>query len=283
VSTAGLVVGEVTVTFGGLTALDEVSLSITPGEVVGVIGPNGAGKTTLFNVICGFVRPSRGRLEFNGTELRRHHPHDLARLGIARTLQSVGLWPGLSVLDNVVAGFTAKATTGFVSSLLGLPRAGREEAALRQRARAMLDDLGIGAYEKRLPAGLPYAIQKRVALARALVNEPVLLLLDEPASGLSEAEMDDLCELIRRLRERRMSVLLVEHHMDLVMSICQRLVVLDFGRIIATGTPDEIKADSAVTRAYLGEEVPDAGSADMAAFRHRPGAGRSGPGDGVDA
>jgi len=282
VSTAGLVVGEVTVTFGGLTALNEVSLSITPGEVVGVIGPNGAGKTTLFNVICGFVRPTRGRLEFNGNELRRHHPHDLARLGIARTLQSVGLWPGLSVLENVVAGSTAKATTGFVSSLLGLPRAGREEASLRQRARAVLGDLGIGAYEKRLPAGLPYAIQKRVALARALVNEPVLLLLDEPASGLSEAEMDDLAEVIRRLRER-MSVLLVEHHMDLVMSICQRIVVLDFGRVIAAGTPSEIKADAAVTRAYLGEEVPDAGSADMDAVRHRPGAGRSGPGDGVDA
>jgi branched-chain amino acid transport system ATP-binding protein len=276
VSTGGLVVDDVTVTFGGLTALDHVSLSIVPGEVVGVIGPNGAGKTTLFNVICGFVRPTRGRLEFDGTRLRRQQPHDLAGLGIARTLQSVGLWPGLTVLENVIAGSTVKAKAGFVSSLFGLTRTDRDEAALRDRAVAMLDELRIGEHAARLPGGLPYAIQKRVALARALVNEPSLLLLDEPASGLSEAEMDELAALVGRL-QARMSILLVEHHMDLVMKICQRLVVLDFGRVIATGSPDEIKANPAVTRAYLGEDVSAVESADMAA------ADEPGFGEGVDA
>jgi branched-chain amino acid transport system ATP-binding protein len=266
----------VTVTFGGLTALDQVSLSVVAGEVVGVIGPNGAGKTTLFNVICGFVRPSRGRLEFDGAQLRRHQPHDLAGLGIARTLQGVGLWPGLTVLENVIAGSTVKAEAGFLSSLFGLARTGRDETALRDRALAMLDELRISQYAERLPGGLPYAIQKRVALARVLVNEPALLLLDEPASGLSEAEMDELGALVRRLQER-MSILLVEHHMDLVMSICQRLVVLDFGRVIATGAPDEIKVNPAVTRAYLGEDVSQVESPDMAA------ADEPGFGDGVDA
>jgi branched-chain amino acid transport system ATP-binding protein len=171
VSSGGLLVDEVTVAFGGLTALDAVSLSIAPGEVVGVIGPNGAGKTTLFNVICGFVRPVRGRLEFNGTVLRRHRPHDLAGLGIARTLQGVGLWPGLTVLENVIAGATVQAKAGLVSSLTGWPKTWRDEAALGRRAEAVLEELRIADYAARLPGGLPYAIQKRVALARALVNE----------------------------------------------------------------------------------------------------------------
>jgi branched-chain amino acid transport system ATP-binding protein len=262
VSVGGLVVDEVTVAFGGLTALDQVSLTVEPREVVGVIGPNGAGKTTLFNVVCGFVRPSRGRLEFNGRTLRRHRPHDLAGLGIARTLQGVGLWPGLTVVENVIAGATARAKAGLASSLFGLPRSSGDEASLAQRAVAVLEELRIADYTTRLPGALPYAIQKRVALARALVNEPSLILLDEPASGLSEAEMDELGALVGRLRER-MSVLLVEHHMDLVMSICDRLVVLDFGQVIATGSPAEVKVNPAVTRAYLGEDVSAIQSADM--------------------
>jgi branched-chain amino acid transport system ATP-binding protein len=254
----GLVVSEVSVAFGGLAALDQVSLEVTPGEVVGVIGPNGAGKTTLFNVICGFVRPSSGRLEFAARELRRHHPHDLAGRGIARTLQGVGLWPGLTVLGNVVAAAKVSSRAGFASSLLGLPRADRDEASLRGRALAALDELRIGDCADRMPGALPYAIQKRVALARALVIEPQLLLLDEPASGLSEGEMDELAALLRRLKDR-MSVLLVEHHMDLVMSVCDRLVVLDFGRVIATGSPADIKANPEVTRAYLGEDASRVG------------------------
>jgi branched-chain amino acid transport system ATP-binding protein len=261
-SVGGLVVDEVTVSFGGLTALDHVSLQVGQGEVIGVIGPNGAGKTTLFNVISGFVQPSSGRLEFAGRPLGRHRAHDLASQGIARTLQGVGLFPGLSVLENVVAGATARARAGLASSLLGLPRATGDERELRARARAILGELHIEQYGARYPLSLPYPIQKRVALARALVNQPVLLLLDEPASGLSEGEMDEFGQLVRQLRDR-MSVLLVEHHMDLVMSVSDRLVVLDFGRVIATGTPEAVKVDPAVTRAYLGEDVSQIQAPDL--------------------
>ena len=261
-ATGALVVDRVTVEFGGVRALDQVSLTAGSGEVVGVIGPNGAGKTTLFNVVCGFVRPDGGTLEFDGRPLRRHRPHDLAGLGIARTLQGVGLFPGLTVLENVMAGAGTKATAGFGASLLGLGRSSGDERQLEDRARRALDELHVSEWATRVPATLPYAVQKRVALARALVGEPVLLLLDEPASGLSEAEMDELGALVRRLRER-MGVVLVEHHMDLVMSVCDRLVVLDFGRVIATGPPAEVRADPAVTRAYLGEDVSSIDAADL--------------------
>ncbi len=250
----GLVVEELTVNFGGLTALDRLSLHVDPGEVVGLIGPNGAGKTTVFNVICGFVRPSRGRVWFDGVALRGHHPHDLAHRGIGRTLQGVGLFPTLTVLENVTVGTTTGARTGFAAGLLGLRRAERDERDLTARAVATLDELRIADHADRLPGELPYAVQKRVALARALVTEPRLILLDEPASGLSEAELEELADLIRALRSR-ISVLLVEHHMDLVMAVCDRIVVLDFGRVIADGPPDRIRADPEVTRAYLGEDV----------------------------
>jgi branched-chain amino acid transport system ATP-binding protein len=222
--------------------------------VVGVIGPNGAGKTTLFNVICGFVRPSDGRLEFNGKPLRKHRSHDLARLGIARTLQGIGLFSGMTVLANVTAGATARAGAGLAAGLLVSPRSTREEASLRDSAMQVLTELRIADYANRMPGELPYAIQKQVALARALVNEPALLLLDEPASGLSEGEIAELGSLIRSLRAR-MGIVLVEHHMDFVMSVCDRIVVLNFGRVIASGTPEVVKADPLVTKAYLGEEL----------------------------
>jgi branched-chain amino acid transport system ATP-binding protein len=254
----GLEVEGVTVSFGGLAALDDVSLTVEPGEVLGVIGPNGAGKTTLFNVVCGFVRPTSGSIAFEGRTLRRHHPHDLSRLGIARTLQGVGLWRGLTVAENVMGGAQASLRAGFLSALFGLRRSSREERQLRARALELLEELQIARYAARLPLTLPFAVQKRVALARAIINDPSLLLLDEPASGLSSAEMDELRQLIRSLRAR-MSVLLVEHHMDLVMSACDRLVVLNFGRVIASGSPDEVRANPEVTTAYLGEEVVAAG------------------------
>ncbi len=263
VATTGLVVDRVTVEFGGLRALDQVSLDARPGEVVGVIGPNGAGKTTLFNVICGFLRPSGGTLRFDGRALRRHRPHDLAALGIARTLQGVGLFPGLTVLQNVMAGATNQARSGFATSLLALGRSSTDERQLEARARRALEVVGISKWAPRMPGALPYAVQKRVALARALVCQPSLLLLDEPASGLSRAEMDELGLLVRHLRER-MGVVLVEHHMDLVMAVCDRLVVLDFGRVIARGTPAEVRADPAVTRAYLGDAAPTIAFTDLA-------------------
>lgn len=270
-----LSVDDVSLRFGGVTALSDVSFEVGTGELFAVIGPNGAGKTSMFNVICGFVKPSQGRLTFAGKELRRHRPHNLAALGIARTLQGVGLFAGLTVLDNVAAGATVRATSGLASCMLGLPPSARDEAALRAKADAVLEELHIAEYAQRRPGGLPYAIQKRVALARALVSDPALLLLDEPASGLSEDEMDQLASLLRRLRQR-MSVVLVEHHMDLVMSVCDRLVVLDFGRVIATGTPDQVKADPKVTAAYLGEDVSASCRADLPAHSRPGGSGPPG-------
>ena len=253
----GLAMQDITVTFGGLTALSAVSLEARPHEVLGVIGPNGAGKTTLFNVACGFVRPDSGSLSWRGEELPRLRPHDLAGLGISRTLQGLGLFDRMTVLDNVLVGADRDARSGFWSDLLSLPRSTRDETRLRDRARGVLDELGVASYADRYPASLPYAVRKKVALARALVAEPELLLLDEPASGLSDAEMSDLGSLLRGLTDR-MAVMLVEHHMDLVMSVCDDLVVLDFGRVIATGTPAEVRDDPAVQSAYLGEAVTDA-------------------------
>jgi branched-chain amino acid transport system ATP-binding protein len=175
-------------------------------------------------------------------------------LGIARTLQGLGLFPHITCLENVMVGAHRHARAGFASALLGLPRSDRDEAALRDRAMSLLQELGVADVAGRLPGSLPYPLQKRVSLARALVAEPDILLLDEPASGLSSSEMDDVGELIRGLRGR-MSVMLVEHHMDLVMSVCDRIVVLDFGKVIATGTPEEVRADERVLAAYLGDEV----------------------------
>ena len=253
-SGAGLELAGVTVRFGGLVALDDVGLTVEAGQVVGVIGPNGAGKTTLFNVLCGFVRPDSGRLVWRGRELRGLQPHQLAGLGIGRTLQGLGLFPQLTMLENVMVGAHRHARAGFASALLALPRSDRDERALRDRALALLDDLGVGEMADRLPASLPYPIHKRVALARALVAEPDLLLLDEPAAGLSAEEMRQLGELIESLRGR-MSVVLVEHHMDLVMSVCDRIAVLDFGRVIATGPPDQVRRNPVVLEAYLGRDV----------------------------
>jgi branched-chain amino acid transport system ATP-binding protein len=258
----GLAVEDVSVSFGGLRALDGVSITVDRGEVVGLIGPNGAGKTTLFNVVCGFVRPVAGRLAFDGRPLGRHRSQDLVKLGIARTLQGVGLWKGLSVVENVMAGAQPLVRAGLLSAFLGLWRSSREEARLRQKALELLERLGIEGWAGRLPDALPYAVRKQTALARALMARPSLLLLDEPAGGLSEADLVDLRSLLAELRAD-MGVLLVEHHMDFVMSVCDRLVVLDFGRVISSGSPSEVQSDPAVTTAYLGETVAPGRSRQM--------------------
>jgi branched-chain amino acid transport system ATP-binding protein len=245
---------DISVRFGGITALSGVSLTARPGRVLGVIGPNGAGKTTLFNVACGFVRPDTGMLSWDGRELRQLRPHELAGLGIARTLQGLGLFDRMTVLENVLVGSDTRARAGFMSGLLALPRSWREEERLRASALELLDELGIVSYADHHPGSLPYAVRKKVALARALVGDPELVMLDEPASGLADDEMAELGRLLRGLTER-MSVMLVEHHMDLVMSVCDDIAVLDFGKVIASGSPDQVRDDPAVLSAYLGEAV----------------------------
>ena len=225
----GLALHQIGVRFGGLVALDGVSLRVPPGRTVGVIGPNGAGKTTLFNVVCGFVAPTTGTITLDGRPLRPR-PHRLARLGIARTLQGVGLFAGLTVLENV---------------MVGAEHAGRNP----ETAWEALERCGVAPQAHTLPGGLPYAVRKRVALARALVAQPRLLLLDEPAGGLGADELAELAELIKDLP---CAVLLVEHHMDLVMGVCDEILVLDFGKPVAHGSPAEIRTDAAVVDAYLG-------------------------------
>ena len=252
-----LEVQSVTVRFGGLTALNAVSLAVPPQHVMGVIGPNGAGKTTLLNVLCGFTRPDEGQVLFGG---RRHNvrPHRLAALGVARTLQGVGLYSGLSALENVMVGATCRASAGFWSALLTLPRASRDERQLRAAARQALERVGAADVAAARPGELPYGMRKRVALARALAAKPTLILLDEPASGLDESELAELGALIRDLATEG-SLVVVEHHMDLMMSVCDSITVLDFGKVIATGSPQQVQDNPAVTAAYLGttgDEVP---------------------------
>jgi branched-chain amino acid transport system ATP-binding protein len=243
----------VTVRFGGLTALDSVSCVAADRQVTGIIGPNGAGKTTLLNVVCGFVQPDSGEITFAGRDVTRIRPHRLAALGIARTMQGVGLFRGLSAVENVMVGASEEARAGFWSALFGLPRSDRDERRLRQRAMAALDRVGAADLAGSMPDTLAYALRKRVALARALAASPRLLLLDEPAGGLSENELPELGALIKELAADA-CVVVIEHRMDLVMSVCDTIFVLDFGKLIAVGTPAEVQADPAVTAAYLGAE-----------------------------
>ena len=248
-----LQIADVTMHFGGIVALEGVTFSVEQGRIVGLIGPNGAGKTTLFNCLSRLYRPLRGDIRLNGQSLNRTAPADIAALGIGRTFQSPALFTSMTVLDNVKVGGHARGRQTPLADALTLPSKRQEERELDQTARTMLAFVGLEETASRPVASLTLGARKRVELARALAAHPLLLLLDEPAGGLNHEEVTELGNLIRSIRDRLgITVLLVEHHMGLVMSLSDQVVVLNFGRVIADGPPEEVRGNPAVTEAYLG-------------------------------
>jgi branched-chain amino acid transport system ATP-binding protein len=251
-----LEVDGVSVRFGGVRALTNVTFHVNRGEIFGLVGPNGAGKTTLFNAVTGVVRPTTGRIGFDEHEIGHLKPHKRARLGIARTFQNLQLFGAMTVLENLMLPVDAFARRGIVSDAFRLPTASFEDGRARERARAMLHLLHLDGIEDQRANDLPVGMQRRVELARALCLRPKLLLLDEPASGLDARETAELAEALPRIRERfGTTMLLVDHDMALVMRVCDHITVLDFGEVICSGPPEVVQKDDRVIRAYLGEEV----------------------------
>ncbi|GJD31751.1 Lipopolysaccharide export system ATP-binding protein LptB [Methylobacterium adhaesivum] len=267
-----LSIEHVGVRFGGLVAIADLHFDVHAGEIVSLIGPNGAGKTTAFNVMTGFLKPSQGQVRFRGTSLQGLQPHEIVRLGLGRTFQRTSVFPDDTVFDNVMIGLHRQGRARVLDTLLGRDRAG--EARLRERARDLLDWVGLSGRAGEKAGALAYGEQRLVGVALALATEPAMLLLDEPVSGMNASETQVFVRLIRSIRERGITLLLVEHDMPMVMEVSDRIVVLNYGRLIAEGPPAAIRADPAVIEAYLGHS---------SAALHQDGAGRTAATETIDA